>query len=138
MIIPLSCVYLLLSKQLVSKGQSLLKHNFYAILDFMPLSDCTKLMQTCNVVIMNYYRQQAVGNIISAVYLGAKVFLNKENSAYLYLKGLGCHIYEITEDLNSHNDLLGLTNIEINHNRYLLQNDINQSKLAKNLNTFLN
>ena len=35
-------------------------------------------------------------------------------------------------------DLQGLTDNEINHNRYLLQNDINQSKLAKNLNTFLN
>jgi hypothetical protein len=87
---------------------------------------------------MNHYQQQAVGNIISAVYLGAKFFLNKENSAYLYLKGLGCHIYQITEDLNSYNDLQGLTDIEINHNRLLLQNDINQSKLIKNLKIFLN
>jgi hypothetical protein len=138
LIVPLSYGDPVLSKQLLSKGQSLLKDNFYPILDFMPLSAYTKLMQTCNVVIMNHYRQQAVGNIISAVYLGAKVFLNKENSAYLYLKGLGCHIYEITEDLNSHNDLLGLTDIEINHNRSILQNDINQSKLVKNLKTFLN
>ena len=104
----------------------------------MPLSDYTKLMQTCKVVIMNHYRQQAVGNIISAVYLGAKVFLNKENSAYLYLKGLGCPIYEITEDLNCHNDILGLTDNEINYNCFLLQNDINQEKLVKNFKTFLN
>jgi hypothetical protein len=138
LIVPLSYGDPILSKQLVSKGQNLLKDNFYPILDFMPLSDYTKLMQTCNVVIMNHYRQQAVGNIISAVYLGTKVFLNKENSAYIYLKGLGCHVYEITEDLNSHTDLQGLTDNEINHNRSLLQNDINQAKLAKNLNTFLN
>ena len=35
-------------------------------------------------------------------------------------------------------DLLGLTDNEINHNRYLLQNDINQAKLVKNLKTFYN
>lgn len=138
LITPLSYGDPKLSKQLVSLGQSLLKDNFRPIMDFMPLEEYTKLMQTCNVVIMNHYRQQAVGNIISAVYLGAKVFLNKENSAYLYLKRLGCHIYEITEDLNSHNDLLGLTDNEIKHNRFLLQNDINQAKLVNNLKTFLN
>jgi hypothetical protein len=137
LIVPLSYGEPVLSKQLISKGQSLLKDNFYPILDFMPLSAFTKLMQTCNVVIMNHYGQQAFGNTISAVYLGAKVFLNKENSAYLYLKGLGCHIYEITEDLNCHNDILGLTDNEIKHNRFLLQNDINQEKLVKNLKTFL-
>jgi hypothetical protein len=138
LIVPLSYGEPVLSKQLIYKGQSLLKDNFYPILDFMPLSAFTKLMQTCNVVIMNHYGQQAFGNTISAVYLGAKVFLNKENSAYLYLKGLGCHIYEITEDLNCHNDILGLTDNEINYNRFLLQNDINQEKLVKNFKTFLN
>lgn len=138
LIVPLSYGDNKLKNELLNKGRMLFKENFTPLLDFISLKEYTKLMQNCNVVIMNHYRQQAVGNIISAVYLGAKVFLNKENSAYSYLKELGCHVFEIDSDLNSNDDLEGLSVKEILHNRSLLQDDINQSKLIGNLKMFLN
>ena len=136
-IVPLSYGDPELKNYIVNKGHSLFKEQFNPILDFMPLVDYNKLIQSCDVVIMNHYRQQAVGNIISAVYIGAKVFLNPENSAYHYLKNLGCHVFEIEKDLNTQEDLIGLTEEQIEQNRTLLKEDINQKKLIDNLIYFL-
>jgi hypothetical protein len=136
LIVPLSYGDPILRQQLI-KGNKVFNTNFFPILKFLPLGEYNKLIQSCNIVIMNHYRQQAVGNIISAVYIGAKVFLNTENSAYLYLKNLGCHIYNIEKDLNNDEGLKGLSQKQIEHNRFLLEKDINQKQLADNLISFL-
>jgi hypothetical protein len=136
-IVPLSYGDSILRNYLLNKGIEIFKSNFTPILKFLPLTDYTKLIQSCNVVIMNHYRQQAVGNIVSSIYFGAKVFLNKENSAYLYLKNLGCFVYDIENDLNNQNDLIGLTMSQMRINKSLISNDINQRKLINHLNLFL-
>lgn len=136
-IVPLSYGDKKLARLIVQKGKCLFGNQFIPITEFMPLAEYTKIMQTCNVVIMNHYRQQAVGNILSSVYLGAKVFLNPKNSIYDYLKRLGCYIFDVNIDLNSISDLEPLSQYQIKINREKLQADISQEVFIKNLKTGL-
>ncbi|HCC8073849.1 TPA: hypothetical protein M8J30_005062, partial [Klebsiella aerogenes] len=48
-------------------------------------------------VIMNHIRQQGVGNIISMIYFGAKVFLRLENPTFSFLKEKGIKLYSVQE-----------------------------------------
>tara|TARA_R110000796_G_scaffold85319_2_gene185215 strand:+ start:14463 stop:15572 length:1110 start_codon:yes stop_codon:yes gene_type:complete len=65
----------------------------------------------------NSFRQMALGNIFMALHRGVKVYLNKKNPTYPWLKNEGLYIYEI-KDLK--NDLetghIHLTKSEIEHN----------------------
>jgi len=79
------------------KGYYYFGDNFKPILDFLPLQEYNKLISSCNVAIFNHIRQQAVGNIITLGYLGAKIFLNKKSPVFKYYKNLGMKINSIGE-----------------------------------------
>ena len=73
---------------------------------------------------MNHYRPQAVGNVIAALYMGCKVFLNDTN-AYHYFNDLGCYIYSIESDLRTtKNPFQLLSDEEVAHNRRVLKNNL--------------
>ena len=59
------------------------------ITDFMPLEAYLKLLSQCGFVIMNHVRQQALGNIISMLYLGSRIFLREESPVYKDLSAYG-------------------------------------------------
>lgn len=119
--------------KVINYGSQLFGENFHALTTYLALEEYTNLLQSCNVVIMNHYRQQAVGNIISAIYLGAKVFLNPRNSIYSYLKNMGCFVYNINTDLQKESDLDRLNCKQIKHNRAILESDINCNVFASSL-----
>ena len=131
-LVPLSYGDKRLAKHIEHTGQDLFGNQFTAITEFMPLNEYTTLMQSCGIVIMNHYRQQAVGNIITAMYLGAKVFLDERNTIYRYLKRIGCHVYKISE-IKCNDDLAKLELHEIKENRELLINDISSKLLIDNI-----
>lgn len=60
---------------ILAEGKRMLGDTFQPITEFMPLKDYLALMESCSVVIMNHYRQQALGNIIAALWRGARVYL---------------------------------------------------------------
>jgi hypothetical protein len=64
---------------------------------FLPINEYNKIISSCSVVVMNHLRQQAVGNIVSMLFLGAKVFLNKKNPVYDFFKNNGAVIFSIDE-----------------------------------------
>lgn len=74
--------------------------NFVPLTVFIDREEYNKILLSCSVVIMNHYRHQAMGNIITALWLGARVYLSKQTTTYLYFKRLGVHFYSIEDDLN--------------------------------------
>ena len=69
---------------------------------------------------MNHLRQQAVGNIVTMMYFGAKIFLNKENPVYDFFINIGAVIFSM-EELNYENINLRLTKEEIEINKIILK-----------------
>ena len=114
-------------------GVKLFNDNFVPLIDFMPLHEYNSYLEQCGIVIMNNYRQQAVGNIMTMLWMGAKVFLDKRNTTYTYLKRINVHIFSINTDLNNSDAFNLLTEEQISHNRSILISEIGYEKLQQNL-----
>lgn len=107
---------------------------FIPLIDFMPIYKYNEIIKSCSFVIMNHYRQQAFGNIIASLWYGAKVFLNKENNIYIFLKRNGFIVFSMT-DLAQMPKLLNtrLSMKEMKKNRSLLREILSLEKIIKAL-----
>ena len=88
---------------------------------FIPPHEFINFYGPVAAFVNNSYRQLALGNIFLALHKGVKVYLNKKNPTYSWLKKEGIYIYEIE---NLKNDLetgqIYLVKSEIEHNlKYL-------------------
>jgi dTDP-N-acetylfucosamine:lipid II N-acetylfucosaminyltransferase len=121
------------AKKVMEYGKKKLGANFQPIIDFMPLSKYNELITSCGIVIMNMTRQQAVGNIITSIYLGAKVYLN-ETTVYEYLKNRGYYIFLIPKDFrNDETALNPLSEWQADHNRSLIKQEISLDVVSQKL-----
>lgn len=103
----------------IREGHELFNGTFVPIIDYMSIGQYVKLLSSCSIAVMGHLRQQALGNVIIMLYLGAKVFLYKENPIYLFFKKEGAYIYSM-EELKSEYQIM-LSSAAIKHNRCVLQ-----------------
>lgn len=87
--------------------------------DYLPLQEYNKLILQADRFVFCNYRQEALGNIYVALYLGAKVFVSKRYNPRKDFDRLGL-IYGITEKINQHNFDEDLTLSQKEHNRRIL------------------
>lgn len=97
-VVPLSYGNERYREHVVRHGSALLGTAFVPVLDFLPLSRYNELLQSCGTVIMNHHRQQAVGNIITALYMGARVFLNEVNPCHAFFTRIGARVFSLERD----------------------------------------
>lgn len=100
---------------ILEEGKKLLGDYFMPVVDFMPLEDYNRMLMSSDVFIYGNYRQAAVGNIVVALYIGAKVFLNKKNPLYSMYKERGYKFFSLDELEDKIN--YQLTEEEIENNR---------------------
>ena len=117
----------------VNEGNNHFSQKFQPLLEFLSLQEYNVILEGVGIAIFNNRRQQAVGNTIALLWMGAKVFLSKHNPFYHFLKRKGLNIYCYEIDLNEQNcnQLLSLQQIE--QNRSVLFNLLNREKLAVKL-----
>ena len=117
-------------QEILAEGEKYYNMAFKPLLDFMPLVEYNTILESVGVAILNNKRQQAVGNTIALLWFGAKVFLSHKNPFYHYLKRIGVLVYcyetELTE--KSISQFLSLEQME--HNRIVLFQELNQTHLA--------
>jgi dTDP-N-acetylfucosamine:lipid II N-acetylfucosaminyltransferase len=90
-------------KEAVSKaGHAAFGANFQPLTELMPLPDYLSILSNCGYVVMNHVRQQAMGNIISMLYQGSRIFLREDNPACRELRSRGFVINTIEELEASH------------------------------------
>lgn len=126
------------AKKINLVGKLELKDSFEALVNFMPLHEYNEYVEKCGFVIMNHYRQQAVGNVMTMLWMGAKVFLDDRNTLYHYFKRLNIHVFNVKEDLNENELNCLLTKEQRLHNRKILIREIGQDFLLNELKVFLN
>lgn len=124
--------------QIKKIGEEKFGENFQALIDFMPLKSYNEYIKSCNIVLMNHYRQQAVGNVMTMLWMGAKVFLDERNTLFHYLKRLGVTVFSINRDLNESKDLKPLSINEQNINRKLLLSELGTKSIVYKIENFLN
>lgn len=91
--------------------------NTVFIEDFLDIEEFAKTYESAVALVINSYRQHALGNIFKAIFTGTKVYLNRKSSTYQWLKHKGFIISEISElsrDIDSYK--IRLTQEEYQHN----------------------
>ena len=81
--------------------------------EFIPFSEYNDILNSCEIVIMNHQRQQAVGNVVQSLLNGAHLYLREESTVYKYLKDCGIKI----SSFNKASKLEGLNNDDVILNR---------------------
>lgn len=98
------------------KGRKYFKGNFHALTDFVPREDYYNLVGSAEIAIFGQLRQEAAGNIEFFLTNGTKVFMREDNVLYQHYKKQGYLIFSFENDLNSIDDLVGLSMEEKEHN----------------------
>lgn len=114
-------------KTVMEKGKLLFGPAFYPLIDFLPLDRYNRLMKGAAVAVYAHWRQEAIGNIIIALYLGAKVFIAGRSPVYAWAKGHGLIVSEL-ERINQAELDTPLTPQEREHNRTLLASLYNRER----------
>ncbi|MFH5834125.1 TDP-N-acetylfucosamine:lipid II N-acetylfucosaminyltransferase [Halalkalibaculum sp. DA384] len=123
------------AEKIIKKGKDLFGSNFKPLKKFLPIREYQKILKSCGLVLMNHYRQQAVGNVLNAIHLGSKVYLNKKNTLYHYLNRIGCDIYSIENDFNASNkDKFNLLEKKkVMKNRKIIEDELSLGKICEEL-----
>lgn len=117
-------------KDVIKEGYKIFGSNFVPINEFLNIDDYLNILKSCSVAIMGHIRQQALGNIVTMMNLGAKVFLDAKNPVYHFFKKQNAFIFTL-EDLSE--DLLNkkLSTNEINKNREILKKHWSKEVIIK-------
>lgn len=83
------------SNKVKDMGSSL--PNILFLNEFMPLEQYYKIFQEASALVINTLHQGALGNIFIAIKNHTKVYLNRVNPVYNWLKNIGINVYTIEE-----------------------------------------
>lgn len=121
-IIPLSYGAPWVRNGVIRLGRWLYGKDFMPLVDFLPREQYNKLICNCSTMVMPHHVPRAQGNIITALWLGMRVYLSEHNMTYHYFKRLGCTVYSIEKDLKRSNKerFTPMTDEELEHNRKIL------------------
>lgn len=125
-------------KKIENAYKQIYGNNVIALIDFMPYDEYKRYIQSCSIAIFFMVRQQAMGNIKSSLKYGCKVFLSEDNPVYKYFKDLGMIIFSVEKDFNTNNLAHPLTDIEIKHNRNILNKLYDYNAYIRKLETIYN
>ena len=120
-IVPLSYGDEYYREEVLHAGKACFSDKFIALKNFISIDEYVTLLKQCGYAIMNHKRQQAVGNIVIMIYLGARVFLQEDNPVFKFFKKENAFVNSM-EDLALKPILARtpLTELEIEYNLQIL------------------
>ncbi|BDX39350.1 hypothetical protein CYCD_27050 [Tenuifilaceae bacterium CYCD] len=138
--VPLSYGNKIYANHVAKVGKKILGNSFLPLTKFIAQKEYHKILLSCSCVIMNHNRQQALGNIIVALWLGSKVYLKEGTSTFQYFKNLGIYIYSIENDLDSHNQnsFESLSDEQLITNREILMKVFGKETYLHNISSSFN
>lgn len=89
-------------RKVIEKGKRDFGENFIPLLELLDIKDYVKILAGIDVAIMNQKRQQGGMNIQILLYLGKKLYINKMNTYYDYLKSIGVKVFD-TDSIEENN-----------------------------------
>ena len=99
-VVPLSYGDSWVINRIIKEGEKSFKTAFTPIKGFLPRNEYNRLLSCCSIAIMNHYRPQALGNIITSLWLGARVYMSEKSLQYTFLKRIGIKLFSIEKDLS--------------------------------------
>lgn len=124
-IIPLSYGEPWYRNVLLKIGRWLLGKQFNPLLHFMPREEYNQLLVSCSAVVLPTYKPEGMGNCLTALWMGARLYMYKRNAQYQFFKRLGLKIFTIEDDLNKNNPdaFQPISSADMAHNREILKRE---------------
>lgn len=101
-------------------GDTVLGQSYCPLHSFMPLEEYNRLQQSVSVAIYGNWRQEAIGNILISLYLGAKVYLAKRNPVYEWAQRHDLIVFPL-EEISQEGIDTTLSEADKEHNKSILQ-----------------
>lgn len=102
----------------------------FPLLGFMPRQAYIEILLSCGVGIFYHHRQQAMGNIIAMLWLGARIYMAEVNPAFQFFRRLGIHVFDLHSDFQVYG-LSALTESQITTNRAILTERFSAEKVEQ-------
>ena len=134
-IVPLNYGDMSYQKKIIRAGKDILGKSFYPLTDYMPLPEYNQLISGCGNLIMNHIRQQAIGNISSALLRGGKVFLRSENPIYKYYTRMGVKLFPFSDAITIEDLDVSLNQNEVIKNKEIMLGMWSRVQGIKNVKT---
>ena len=84
--------------EVIKYGKSMFGERFFPVVSYIDRDKYLSWVNSMDVIIMYHNRQQAVGNIMTAITLGKPVFMKACSPVYMMLKEQGCSsVYDVKE-----------------------------------------
>jgi len=114
-------------------GQFLFGKRMKVLEKYIPRNEYNAMMLSCSTMIIGYLEPAANGNIMTALWLGIRVYLSEKSIAYVYYKRIGCQVFSIESDLNSRNIncFTALSDEELQQNRKALTQEYGKQRTDK-------
>lgn len=101
--------------RVIRAGEKFFGQAFVPLTEYMPLEQYLMTIRSCEFVIMNHLRQQALANICMAILMGAKLYLNEGNPLFDWFSRRGVVFGSI-----EHLDMLPLTEVDRVNNSHFI------------------
>lgn len=129
-LVPLSYGNMRYADYITKNGKLYLGDKFVAVRHFMPLEEYNRFLLSANIFIYGNWRQEAVGNILIALFIGGKVFLEEKNPLFNFYKSQGLAIFCMSE-LTEKQCLFPLSEEDVATNRRILEKLYSKKRLYR-------
>lgn len=87
------------AKEVIELGNKIFGNKFVAITEFMTFNKYLEFLGDIDIAIFAHKRQQAMGNIITLLGLGKKVYIRRDITTWFFFKEIGVKVFD-TENIN--------------------------------------
>lgn len=116
------------AKMIIEQGKRRFGEKFEALTEYMPFNKYLEFLGKIDIAIFNHKRQQAMGNSITLLGLGKKVYIRSDVTQWGFFKSHGIVVYDIEKFM-----LESTKDNNLNKNRIYLSNFMNKDNLYKQL-----
>lgn len=117
------------AQSVIELGKELFGDKFRPLTDFMPFGQYLNLLGRIDIAIFNHKRQQGMGNIITLLGLGKKVYMRSDVSSWQMFADMGVKIYDCSSV-----DLSLMDKSFVRLNREMIKNNFSEEKMISQLN----
>jgi len=115
-------------QSVIKAGKTMFKDKFVPLTEFMPIEQYLDFLGRIDIAIFNHERQQAMGNIITLLGLGKKVFLRKDVTPWAFFVSLGVRVFNVEQI-----DISPIDENDLRRNKEIVSGLFSERKLIEQL-----
>jgi dTDP-N-acetylfucosamine:lipid II N-acetylfucosaminyltransferase len=118
-------------------GARLNGDGFRPLLGFVPREEYNHILCRARAAVYMPFRQQAIGNILTCLWLGTQVFLSRRNPLLCFLRDLGMSVREIESELDARAVAETIPPDEVVRNRECLRENFGWARVQEHARTIV-